>query len=64
MMKKENKRFLNVKTGAVYRKVYEPICCRLAGDRDGSVSTTGCIAIVGEVRPLSFERADCNGEAT
>lgn len=64
MMKKENKRFLNVKTGAAYRKVYEPICCRLAGDRNGGVSTTGCIAIVGEVRPLSFERADCNGEAT
>ena len=64
MMKKENKRFLNVKTGAAYRKVYEPICCRLAGNRDGSVSTTGCIAIVGEVRPLSFERVDCGGEAT
>lgn len=63
MMKKENKWSLNGKTGAAYRKVYEPIVCRFAGKRHGELAV-GCVAIVGEVRPLSFERADCNGEAT
>lgn len=62
MMKKEDKRFLRVKTAAAYKKVYAPICCRFTGERNGSVFAFGCIAIDGKAHPLPFKRESCDGE--